>query len=134
MQLQDLREAITAATKDTSENVRKLAFAGIAAVWLFSGASANAAELRFPALLLWAATLLIAALLADLLQLVYRSASSQIFFWLKERKQTKEKDDSIRYPSWFHRPSHFFFAGKILLTVSAYVLIGLYLLQKISVA
>lgn len=86
------------ATEKLSEISRNLAFVGIATVWLFSGATADAAELVFPALLLWAAGLFVGSLTLDALHAV----ANVLALWFKGVRHPDGKnqgwDDEARFP------------------------------------
>lgn len=108
---------------------RQLALAGIAVVWLFSGASATSGELRFPGLLLPAGFLLVISLGFDLLHAVYRAFAFGIYSWMKRNEKPRTDVD---LPAFIHYPSQVLFVGKLLAVVAAYVLLGVYLAERVT--
>ncbi len=115
-----------------SEIGRQLAFVGIAVVWLFSGASADASgkHLAIKGLLLVAGALLVTYLGVDLLHALYRTAAWGIYAHHLNREGKFDVEDA---PAWINWASLMFFWGKMtLLLVPAYALLGVHLWHRLS--
>jgi hypothetical protein len=125
MKLSDYEKVYHEFSGKTSDITRKLAFAGIALVWIFKIETLPTPmipkELRIPTILL-ALTLIF-----DLLQYVAGTTIWGIFQWHQERKLENLKDDpELEAPSWFKRPQLFFFCLKVITVLSAYFFITVY--------
>lgn len=120
-------ETYYAATATVSTIVRQLAFVGIAVVWLFSGVDVKPGSgLDIPPGLLKPGVLLIATLVVDLLQYVFRTFIWGVWHWKLHRRNNK---DCQLAPTWFNWPTLALFCTKIALIGAAYVLLGCYLFQ-----
>ena len=94
--LDSLDKSAASALDDVTDRVRKLSLTGIAIVWLFKEGSLHVIVLH--PLLLWALTVLVAALVLDFLQ----AAFSALGWWLEiERLVGKDTFDASEKPaSW----------------------------------
>lgn len=109
---------------------RQLALAGIGIVWLFSGASAVSGALRFPGLLLPAGLLFVISLGFDLLHAVYRAFAFGIYAWTQ---RNEDPGEVVLVPVFINYPSLFFFVAKLLAVCAAYVLLGVYLTERVTI-
>ena len=128
MDLADVQRTYEAASAKASDIARQLAFAGVAIVWLFSGATGTVDQLRVTGRLLVAGLFLVSALALDLLHAVYRAAAWGIYGRILERRGRSRGVDA---PAWINWPSIGLFGGKILAVAVAYILIGIYLGGKL---
>lgn len=124
--LQDLYNETSARA---SQIARQLAIAGVAVVWLFSGAKGDAAELRFPLLLGWAGLAFVVSLGADLLHAIYRALAFGLLNWLRRKSEPSEEVDLPAAINW---PSIFFFWLKLLSVCSGYLVLGWYLFDRVA--
>lgn len=130
MNLDKVHEEYGLATAKASEVARQLAFAGIAVVWLFSGASAEPGEsLTIKGTLLWAGLFLVLCLAFDFLHAAYRAASWGIWARRRELQHRYEDEDA---PGWMHYPSIGFFWGKLVLIGAAYTVLAVHLVGRLS--
>jgi hypothetical protein len=128
MDLADVQNTYEVASAKASDIARQLAFAGVAIVWLFSGTTSTDDQLRVTGRLLAAGFFLVIALALDLLHAVYRAAAWGIYGRVLERRGRIRDVDA---PAWINWPSIGLFSGKLAALVIAYVLIGLYLAQRL---
>jgi hypothetical protein len=128
MDLADIRSTYDAASAKASDIARQLAFAGVAIVWLFSGATVTNDVLRISDQLLAAGFFLVLALALDLLHAIYRAVAWGIYGRYLERHRRHTDVDA---PAWINWPSIALFAGKLAAVAVAYFLIGDFLLQRL---
>lgn len=127
MKLQDYRETYYEFSGTASEISRKLAFAGIALVWLFKIESTPVPKI--PEDLVLPIGLLTISLAFDLFQYVFASAIWGIFQYYQERKLSDISDNpTLSAPSILKFPQFFFFWSKLAASITAYVLIVKYIL------
>jgi hypothetical protein len=134
LSLSDAREFYYFYTGKASDIGRQLCFAGIAVVWIFSGASV-AGVVHVKADLLRVALCLIIALTLDCLQYVYGAVAWGVFSRHQETKQNKQgKEATFVAPAWINRPTMTLFGLKLLSTTVAYVLLGIALGDRLVAA
>ncbi len=126
MKLSDYRETYYEFSGKTSDIARKLAFVGIALVWIFKTeakpAPTIAQELHLPTVLL-ALTLTF-----DLLQYIAGTLIWGVFQWFEERKLADIKEDpELQTPPCFKWPQLFFFCLKLVTILWAYYLLVIYI-------
>lgn len=131
--LSDADEQSSTYSQRASENVRSLAFAGLAFVWLVAP---KLSEIR--GLLLWAAVLLLVALFADFAHYVIGWATWDIFILRRtendlrargepiSRETPAEYDDSVL--RWIDRAYYF----KIAAVFAAYVVLGVAVVSRLG--
>jgi len=128
MKLKDFKEESYYFTGKLSEINRQLAFAGIAIIWIFKNTTEGTFKLPYE--LLIPATLLVASLAADLLQYIYQALAWSIFHRYHEKKKKEDEDFlapiSMNYASWG------LFILKVFFTVTAYILILIFLQNHIK--
>ncbi len=118
MKVDDYRNHYYELSGKASDTARSLAFAGIAAAWVFR--TSDPAPM-LPRDMLLPLALLIAALSFDLLQYSVASAQWGYFARRKERANMKSnRDPVITAPRWMNWPANFFFWGKLVLLTFAY--------------
>jgi hypothetical protein len=111
----------------TSENVRQLAFAALAAVWIFKPADVSG-RWGWPRPLVAAGVLATAALIFDFAQYFVNTAAWGWFHRRKEKAGTGLHEE-ILTPRWMNWPATLFFWLKAGALVSAYVLL-LYVVSR----
>ncbi|MCK5608178.1 hypothetical protein KAR91_40225 [Candidatus Pacearchaeota archaeon] len=107
-----------------SDNTRKLAFAGIAIVWVFKQAKNGIFIL--PNLLKLAMLMFVITLSFDLLQYTYQTALWGLFHRHYEKKFGE--DYELTAPKYFNWPSISFFWLKVIALVAGYVVMLKFLL------
>ena len=128
MKLAFLRKRYDYYSRKTSDIVRKLAFSGIALVWLFRIQIDN--QWKVPKTLLLAATLIGLTLVLDFLQYVSGSLVWALYNKLKERAKTPETAEFLA-PRSINWPANFFFWTKILSIALAYWTILHFLIDQV---
>ena len=103
-----------------SDNARKLAFAGIAIVWIFKQEKDGAFIL--PAQLKLAISMFVISLSLDLLQYIYQTILWGTFHRHHEKKG-KSEDSELKASKYFNWPAIFFFWSKVIALVVGYVLV-----------
>jgi hypothetical protein len=122
--LAEARQAYYELSGKASDAVRQIGFAGIAIVWLFKTDSGGVVTV--PDGLLVPGLLIVAGLFLDLLQYVLATVLWSAFTRRRERAGTRP-DEQVSAPAAINWPANACFYLKILLILSAYVGIGLYL-------
>jgi hypothetical protein len=121
--LAEAREGYYELTGKASDAVRQLAFAGIAVIWVFKTGDGDA--VKVPDALLLPGLLLVAALFADLLQYVL---AALLWGWFARREERRGilPDDEIEADRAINWPALVLYYVKIVLVLSAYTAIGVY--------
>ena len=121
--LAEVRQGYYGFTGKASEGVRQLAFAGIAVIWVFK--TGDGTDVKVPDPLLLPGLLLVAALFADLLQYV---VAALLWGWFARRQERSGvlPDDEISADRAINWPALTLYYLKIVLVLSAYAAIGVY--------
>ncbi|HYH81295.1 MAG TPA: hypothetical protein VEX86_15935 [Longimicrobium sp.] len=122
--LADARESYYTHSGKASDVLRQLAVAGIGVIWVFKADAQGV--MAIPAPLLLPALLLVAGLFLDLLQYVLAALVWGSFARIHERKGV-HADDPVHAPPSLNWPALVCYYGKVLLILSAYAGIGVYL-------
>lgn len=135
MKLSTIWEHTKDNTSKASEVVRQISFGGIALIWVFKTGNDPGAGLDKK--LVIAGCLLMLSLALDLLQYVETGVRYRRFASVCKKKLIHDKvpndkhgDYDFPLPSNFHVIGGFFYWGKIILTIGAYLLIVIYLTGK----
>ena len=131
MKLVKAREDYYYFTGKASEVTRQLGLAGIAVVWIFKLEKSGA--LSLPSQLLPPLIAFVGALALDLLQYVTSALIWGAFTRYNEKMGVKDGGD-VYAPAWFNYPSLLFFWAKVSTAVFGYVLLLLYLSERIGAA
>jgi hypothetical protein len=103
-----------------SETARKLAFAGIAVIWVFRTEVDK--QITLEPKLLAITCLFVAALAFDLLHYVSSAAIWTIVFRVRELQSKTDPTAATRtFRPWWNWPAYFLFWAKLALTVFAYI-------------
>ena len=129
MKIEEARRAYDHFSGKTSEIVRQLALGGIAIIWIFTLRSANGTRITPPVDMIWAGLALLIALAFDLLHYVIGAAIWGTYSQRMEDQGLEELAPS-RKINW---APLFFYWGKILAMVVAYILLGFALADRLSV-
>ena len=124
MKLKDYKEDYQEFSCKLSDNARKLAFAGIAIVWIFK--QEKDGKFIFPYMLKLAMLMFVITLSFDLLQYIYQTIIWDTFHRHYEKKLTNE-DSELSASKYFNWPSIFFFWSKVIALVVGYILTLIFL-------
>ena len=124
MSLKDFRHGYYEHTRKVSESVTKLAFAGIAIVWLFR--AGEGLDSKLPESLLLPVLLFAATLGLDLLHYLVGAITWGTFCRLQERKGVSEEAD-LDAPAWLNWGTNALFYLKVASVVLGYALMIRYL-------
>jgi hypothetical protein len=131
-QFAEVRATYYEASGTTSELNRRLGFAAIALIWLFSGGGAgDARQVRIDDAFEVPALFVVISLGLDLLQYVWRSAAFGLWTWQRERNGTREEDD-VLVPRPLNWPTLSMFWTKVALMALAYLLLTLELASRLT--
>ena len=109
-------------SSQTSDNVRKLCFAGIAVIWVFKAGATGVTDLRIPGILVWSGGCIVVSLIFDFLQYLWGTIAWGMLHRSKE-KAGVSKDDDFKAPAAINWPTNTFFVGKVLFVAGGYALI-----------
>lgn len=124
MKVKDYKKDYQEFSGKLSDNARKLAFAGIAIVWIFKQEKEGIFIL--PQLLKLSMLMFVITLSFDLLQYVYQTLTWGIFHRHFEKKLPSEDSELLasKYLNW---PAIFFFWSKVIALAAGYVLMIMFL-------
>ncbi len=128
MNLSESRSAYYDCSKTASELNRKLAFAGIAAVWVFRTPS-GPQNLGISGGLLLAGSLFVLSLGSDLLHYSVSAVVWGTYTRAKERSGVTQ-DASFVAPRWINWPGIALFGLKLALSLAAYATLAIELLSR----
>lgn len=130
MKIKDYIEVYQEFTGLASNIARQLMFAGIALIWIFKVTQKDIHTL--PLELFFPVTLLIFALIVDLMQYVVASVIWYSFYRYHESKRVNMNDDpNIEAPAYFTYILNIFFISKLILVLVAYYKLLFYSYTKI---
>jgi hypothetical protein len=130
--LADALKAYQDRSATASTVARQLAFAGIAIVWVFSGASPINGKLSVPQDLLRVGFFLVIALACDFLQYVWGALAWGVFHRSKETNLHSSPQTDFLAPAWINYPAIAFFWAKLVMVMLAYVLLGVALGSRLT--
>lgn len=126
MKLSQYKEDFYHFSGKLSDINRQIAFAGIALIWIFKKTNGN--EIVICHELVLPSILLALALGFDIFQYIYQSITWALFYRYHEKRLKKKKiDKEIHAPTVLNYPSWIFFILKVLLVITAYIFIIIYL-------
>jgi hypothetical protein len=129
MKLSDYRETYYEFSGKASEVARKLAFAGIAVVWIFKASGTSSPKI--PLDLYLPTGLFVLTLVFDLLQYVSATIVWGIFQWKEERKLNDINDDpELGAHPLCKLPQNIFFLLKIIVISLGYILLALFVWRE----
>lgn len=131
MKLQGYRETYYKYTRLASEVSRKLAFAGIAVVWIFVVVG-DAGSRELPEPLRWPLLLFVLSLALDIIQYSLGSIIWYFFYRLLERKKTPEDLDLPLHSVWLDRPINLAWFGKVVALVVGYLFLLRFLWDQVK--
>lgn len=134
MKLSEAKENYYCHSAAASAAARQLAFAGIAAVWVFNQPQ-DQPGIALPQILTWAMILLCLSLASDLLQYASSSAIWGYFHRIKEKELATKSitaDANVAARRWFNWPGIFFYWSKLALIIAAYACIATFLFSHLS--
>jgi hypothetical protein len=127
--LTDFQKEVLKAIQDYSaqlgDTVRKLAFAGLAVVWVFKTSDAGGQHIdRTP---LPATLALVITMIVDFAQYAYSAAAWTLFNRYYDRRDLAP----VNAPSWMNAPNEILFWGKAIALAVAYGLLLAYLVRHV---
>lgn len=134
MKLSEAKENYYCHSAAASAAARQLAFAGIAAVWVFNQPQ-DQPGIALPQILTWAMILLSFSLACDLLQYASSSAIWGYFHRIKEKELAAKlitADANVAARRWFNWPGIVFYWSKLVLIIAAYACIAVFLFSHLS--
>ena len=114
----------------SSTVVRTLVLSGVGVVWLFH--QDKDGQIILPRLVVAALITLSASALCDLLQYVWLAGVYGRQARLGELRNCKDDEDLPRHATWLNWPGYALYYGKIVLTITAYVFLGIHLFSRIK--
>ncbi len=120
MKVKDYRKDYQEFSGKLSDNARKLAFAGIAIIWIFK--QEKEGTFILPGQLKLAMTMFVISLSLDLLQYIYQTILWGTFHRHYEKK-LKSEDSELTASKYFNWPAIFFFWSKVIALVIGYILV-----------
>ena len=124
MKVKDYKKVYQEFSSKLSDNTRKLAFAGIAIVWIFK--QGKNGTFILPDLLKLAILMFVITLSFDLLQYIYQTIIWGFFHRYYEKKFGE--DHELTAPKYFNWPAIIFFWSKAIVLVTGYVFVLKFLL------
>lgn len=129
MQFQDIRKDYYLFSGKTSDIVRHLAFAGIAAVWIYR--VGQPAGICLPSPLRGPLLLFLVALALDLLQYTVQSATWRIYYGIRESQGVQDEDE-VDVPTYLNWAPTLIFWTKIGCVMLGYVLAVVFIAHTIE--
>jgi len=124
MKVKDYKKDYQDFSGKLSDNTRKLAFAGIAIVWIFK--QGENGSYKIPEDLKFVMLMFVVTLSLDLLQYIWQTATWGIFHRHYEKKFSE--DHELTASKYFNWPANFFFWAKVIVLVIGYVFMLKFLL------
>ena len=126
MKLKDCRETFYEFSGKLSDNARKLAFAGIAIVWIFK--QEKNGSYAVPEALKTAMLMFVVSLSLDLLQYIYQTIIWGSFHTYKENELKHNEEADFLAPCLFKNIANVIFWSKVMVLVAGYVFVLKFLL------
>jgi len=130
MRLDDCKKAYYEFSGRLSDNCRRLAFAGIAIVWIFR--QGETPSYCLDSTLAWVSVFLVLSLSFDLFQYIYQTILWGWYHRYKE-KRMEGKDESFLVPRWFNWTPVLFMFSKTVCVIIAYIMIFSFLCCQVQV-
>ena len=130
MNLRQLKKDYEDLSNAASEVGRKLAFAGIALVWIFKTEAEGA--YRIPADLYWPTALIMSSLAADFLQYVLATTILYACFRRLEGDTSVSASTDFQLSIWANRPAWTLWLVKLVLVAAAWLLLLLYVVKELG--
>ncbi len=119
MKLKDCRETFYEFSGKLSDNARKLAFAGIAIVWIFK--QGENGSYTIPGTLKSAMLMFVISLSLDLLHYIWQTIVWGSFYTYKENKLSHDENADFLAPSIFKNIAYIIFWLKVIALFIGYV-------------
>lgn len=137
MKLSEYKTTYRDYSAKASDNLRYVAFAGIAIIWLFHGGSDKEAVFpaKLPVDLLKPLLFFVAAISFDVLQYVLATFIWKYYFRKLEKEARRlkaNKDKEYKHSRWLPAPIDFCFYSKMATVVSGYIFLSIFLWNSIS--
>lgn len=119
MKLKECRETYYEFSGKLSDNARKLAFAGIAIVWIFK--HGNNGKFTIPEALKTVMLMFVISLSLDLLQYIWQTIVWNVFAVYKEKKLKHNEEIDFLAPETFKNVADVIFWLKVIALVVGYI-------------
>lgn len=133
--IQTYRDYHYEATVKVSENIRTLAIAELAIVWIFIEKQAN--QYFIPPGLVFPIVLVVIALVLDFIQYVYKSIAYHVVFrrfeYQLEKKKITENNNRLYVDLWINRISYIIFYTKVIVLTVSYIFLISYVIGCIKI-
>jgi hypothetical protein len=131
MKLAEYRQEYHEYSKQASQSTRQLSLAGVAAAWLFISGFEQAT--RIPLVLFLGFSLLAGSLFADVLQYTAGALIYRTIYRYREKHLSRDRhEEAIPHSDWYPFFIECFFLLKLLLTLSGYICLALFLFKKLT--
>lgn len=130
MKLADCLKAYQYNSGQASTNVRQLALAALGAIWLFKTNDSGGQPIGLPLRLWWVGGLSIAALFFDFVQYLWNAAAWGGYH-RKQELSCVDENTNFLAPRWINWPGNGFFIIKVFCTALSYILLLIFLVEKI---
>lgn len=135
MKLSEIRDAYEVISGKLSDINRQLAFAGIGIIWIFRVSGSDEISSSVPKELLWPLIFLVVSLFLDVMQ-YFISTIIWYGVYCKNRKKNKSVDDEkirVNEKEWWNIPSWICFILKLVALIPSYILMFLYVWDKLCI-
>lgn len=130
--LSDYKQTYEEASSKVSDLSRQMAFAGIAIIWIFR--QTDQSEQLICKELIPPLIFFIITLAFDILQYIYKTIAWYIFYRIREKKTTKKNPDPLTQAKpIMNRPTWIFFWTKVVSLITGYIMIFMYLFDKLFI-
>lgn len=130
MKLSGYLDTFYEASEKLSDITRQIAFAGIALIWIFK--EGRAPDFKIQTELIFPAILFVGALALDIAQYAYKTIFWHFFHRHHEIKVEDRGDPEILAPPYANVPTWILFGLKVVLVITSYVMIFIYLKNELS--
>lgn len=128
MSIEISRTAYYESSGTLSELVRKLAYTGIAIIWIFK--TGDNLSFVIPQDLLWGMYFCGATLFFDVFQYAWKTI---IFgYWHRKLEKIPDKNKPNKHPRWFNWPTIFFLWAKFALVLNGYYYLVVFFIKSLN--
>ncbi|MCH7772261.1 MAG: hypothetical protein IIA49_14810 [Bacteroidetes bacterium] len=117
-------------TEKASDLTRKLAFGGIAIIWIFI--ISDSSGLKIPHQLTLPILFFASTLIFDLCHYIYGGIAYYILYKLKSKKY--QQNENVEKPKYLNIPMEIFYFLKLISVILGYIFLIIFLIAKIQVA
>lgn len=129
MNLDEVKKVYQDSSGKLSDIIRYLGFAGIALIWMFKADVAGNKVL--PDDLRWPTILIVIGLTLDMIQYLYHAIAYRLYFLVKEKSKDITKQSQFKSSVWLPRPIWVLWFLKSISIIVAFILIIVFLSNKL---